>query len=185
MSYLSRNKIYEKLEPFKDVKKIYIFCEGEVTEIAYFKYFQGFVSNIDIIPIPNEKGKSDPEKLKENAELFFYGDKPKFIFSAKQEDEIWFVIDTDKGNEGNKIENLKSYCQSKNTEYYGWFVAQSNPCFEIWQFYHFYDKKPDQAEVASYESFKKFVHDKIPGGFDNRKMPIEIQQAINNKEQKK
>ncbi|MDR0863351.1 MAG: RloB family protein [Candidatus Symbiothrix sp.] len=185
MSYLCRNKIYEKVKPFKDAKKIYIFCEGERTEIGYFIYFKGFVSNIDIIPIPNENGKSDPKKLKVNAELFFNGNdviKPQGTISIEQKDEIWFVIDTDRWNEGKKIENLKSYCKSKNTEYNGWAVAQSNPCFEIWQFYHFFDKKPDKTEVAIFSSFKKFMNNKVQGGFDNRKMPIEIQQAIINSE---
>jgi hypothetical protein len=69
MKYLSRNKIYEKVEPKNDAKKIYIFCEGEDREVMYFKYFQGFSSNIDIIPIPNNKGQSDPVKLKENATI--------------------------------------------------------------------------------------------------------------------
>ncbi|KAA6342826.1 hypothetical protein EZS27_009439 [termite gut metagenome] len=92
------------------------------------------------------------------------------------------VIDTDRWNEGDKIENLKSYCKSKNIDYNGWFVAQSNPCFEVWQYYHFHDKKPDTLEVNNCESFKDFVNKKIPGGFDNRKMPIEIQKAIINSE---
>jgi hypothetical protein len=183
MNYLSRNKIYEKVEPFKDAKKIYIFCEGKVTEIGYFSYFQGFVSNIDIIPIPSDNGKTDPEKLKENADLFFHGNntmKPQGTISIEQKDEIWFVIDTDRWNERNKIEILKSYCESNNKTYNGWFVAQSNPCFEIWLFYHFHNKKPDEAETAAFHSFKEFVHNKIPGGFDNRKLPVKIQQAIIN-----
>ena len=73
MRYLSRNKIYEKVETKIDAKKVYIFCEGEETEVKYFKYFQGLSSNIDIIPIPNDNGKSDPLKLKENANLLFFG----------------------------------------------------------------------------------------------------------------
>ena len=40
MKYLSRNKVYKKIEQFKNAKKIYIFCEGEKKEIDYFKYFQ-------------------------------------------------------------------------------------------------------------------------------------------------
>ena len=55
MRYLSRNKIYEKVETKIDAKKVYIFCEGEETEVKYFKYFQGLSSNIDIIPIPIHK----------------------------------------------------------------------------------------------------------------------------------
>src|SRR6056297_861170 len=103
MKYLSRNKIYKKIEPFKNAKKIYIFCEGERREIDYFKYFQGFASNIDIIPIPNDNGKSDPIKLKENAEVLFYGNsptKPIYNLSTELKDEVWFVIDTDRWNEG-------------------------------------------------------------------------------------
>jgi hypothetical protein len=70
MKYLSRNKIYEKVDSFKNAKKVYLFCEGD-KEVNYFKFFQGFASNIDIIPIPNDNGKSDPIKLKENSEMLF------------------------------------------------------------------------------------------------------------------
>ncbi|KAA6327442.1 hypothetical protein EZS27_023566 [termite gut metagenome] len=97
MPYLCRNKIYERLDPFKDAKKIYIFCEGEKTEVSYFNFFQGLASNIDIVSVPNINGKSDPEKLIENAERYFYEDKnnnikPKFTFFVEQKDEVWFVI---------------------------------------------------------------------------------------------
>lgn len=68
MKYLNRNKIYLKVEAFKNAKKIYIFCEGD-REVNYFWFFQGFASNIDIVPIPNDNGKSDPSKLKAQAEL--------------------------------------------------------------------------------------------------------------------
>jgi len=140
MKYLSRNKIYKKIEPFKNAKKIYIFCEGERREIDYFKYFQGFASNIDIIPIPNDNGKSDPIKLKENAEVLFYGNsptKPIYNLSTELKDEVWFVIDTDRWNEGDKINFLKKFTEEKNKNYHGWFVVQSNPSFEIWLYYHF------------------------------------------------
>ena len=180
MKYLSRNKIYKKIEPFKNAKKIYIFCEGERREIDYFKYFQGFASNIDIIPIPNDNGKSDPIKLKENAEVLFYGNsptKPIYNLSTELKDEVWFVIDTDRWNEGDKINFLKKFTEEKNKNYHGWFVVQSNPSFEIWLYYHFYSEKPQIDEVYDFASFKEFVASKIKGGFDNRSMPLEIQKA--------
>jgi len=179
MNYLSRNKIYEKVESFKNAKKIYLFCEGD-KEVNYFKFFQGFASNIDIIPIPNDNGKSDPIKLKENSELLFFGNEtinPRFNFSNELEDEIWFVIDTDRWNEGNKINTLKKYVEERNSDYQGWFVAQSNPSFELWLYYHFHSSKPNAEEVKEYVSFKEFVSAKIKGGFDNRRMPLEIQNA--------
>ena len=175
MGYLSRNKIYAKVEPFKDAKKIYIFCEGEKTEINYFKFFQGFASNIDIVPIPNDNGKSDPVKLKEKAESCI--ESGAIDISKETEDEVWFVIDTDRWNEGNKIELLKIFVQEKNESYNGWFVAQSNLSFEIWLYYHFNSEKPKEEEVAAFATFKEFVATKIKGGFDNRSMPLEIQQA--------
>lgn len=185
MRYLTRTKVYEKLEPFKNAKKLYIFCEGERKEIDYFKFFQGFASNIDIIPIPNENGKSDPIKLKQNAERLFFNNEylsPKYKLSKDYLDEVWFVIDTDRWNEGNKINILKSFVTERNASYEGWYVAQSNPSFEIWLYYHFYTEKPLNTEVQSFTSFKEFVASKISGGFDNRSMPLEIQQAIDNAE---
>lgn len=180
MKYLSRHKVYEKVEPFKNAKKIYIFCEGETKEVDYFRFFQGFASNIDIIPIPNDHGKSDPLKLKAQAELSIKNNS--ILVSEELFDEVWFVIDTDRWNEGDKIDELKKYVQEMKKSYEGWFVAQSNPSFEIWLYYHFYDEKPNNEEVAASVSFKEYVNTKIKGGFDNRSMPLEIQQATLNAE---
>ena len=180
MKYLSRNKIYEKVEPQNDAKKVYIFCEGEDREVTYFKYFQGFSSNIDIIPIPNDKGKSDPVKLKENAVSLFLSDRPKYRLNEEYADEIWFVIDTDRWNEKNQIQQLKDFCKANNQAYNGWKLAQSNPCFELWLYYHFFDSKPKESDMKPFSGFKEYVNHQIKGGFDNRSMPIELEAAINN-----
>lgn len=183
MRYLSRNKVYEKIEVNKDAKKVYIFCEGEDKEVKYFKYFQGFSSNIDIIPIPNTNGQSDPLKLKENARLLFEGDGtnvPKFKLSEEYKDEVWFVIDTDRWNERNKIEQLRDFCKLNNKDCNSWYIVQSNPCFELWLYYHIHNIKPSYDQVKTYASFKEFVNDTIKGGFDNRTMPFEISSAIEN-----
>lgn len=179
MKYLSRHKVYEKVEPFKNAKKIYIFCEGD-REVHYLKFFQGFASNIDIIPIPNENGKSDPTKLKAQAEKCL--ENNSVSLSKELADEVWFVIDTDRWNEGNKIGELRNYVEEKQKTYDGWFVAQSNPSFEIWLYYHFNSEKPIDSEIEAAQSFKDFVATKIKGGFDNRSMPLEIQQATLNAE---
>ncbi len=180
MRYLSRNKVYEKVAVQKDAKKIYIFCEGEDKEIKYFKYFQGFSSNIDIIPIPNNNGQSDPLKLKNNAISLFLGNEPTYKLIKEYHDEIWFVIDTDRWNESNKIQQLKDFCTSNNENYNGWKLAQSNPCFELWLYYHFLNTKPNENDVKNFSSFKKYVNNQIKGGFDIRSMPIELASAIEN-----
>ncbi|MCA6460941.1 MAG: RloB domain-containing protein [Chitinophagaceae bacterium] len=179
MKYLSRHKVYEKVKSFKNAKKIYIFCEGD-REVNYLKFFQGFASNIDIIPIPNENGKSDPTKLKAQAEKCL--ENNSVSLSKELADEVWFVIDTDRWYEGNKIDELRNYVEDKQKTYDGWFVAQSNPSFEIWLYYHFNSEKPIDSEIEAAQSFKDFVATKIKGGFDNRSMPLEIQQATLNAE---
>jgi hypothetical protein len=58
--------------------------------------------------------------------------------------------------------------------------VQSNPCFELWQYYHFYNEKPKLENTSKYTTFKEFVNYQIIGGFDNRSMPIELKTAIEN-----
>jgi hypothetical protein len=178
MKYLNRNKVYERAEPSKSAQKIYIFCEGEVREVDYFNFFKGLSSNIDIIAVPSEKGQSDPQKLQERAKNLLIEEKNNKLLKELH-DEVWFVIDTDRWNKDGKIEKLRTFAAEKNSEYKSktWFVAQSNPAFEIWLYYHFYSEKPDNEEVVNCKSLKIFLNDKIKGGFNSSSMPVYIQSA--------
>lgn len=107
-------------------------------------------SNLEIITIPPEEG-TDPLKLLDLAKKKFEGDLREHTVDYKQNDAIWFVIDTDTWEKEGKIKHLRNFCDTKNNSipkeydevksYNVWNVAQSNPCFEIWLYYHFYDKK--------------------------------------------
>lgn len=181
--YLIRPKRYERKEPSRDSRKIYIYCEGNRREYDYFRFFRGLSSNVNIIPIPSKDGKTDPKKLMEAACADFFGtDERKAVFALdnKQKDMVWFVIDTDEW--GGKIGELREYCLSSNNRAGAdvWHVAQSNPCFEIWLYYHFFDKKPLAVSVAQFPSLKNFVDSMISGGFDSRKHPALIGTAIYN-----
>lgn len=177
--FIIRPRHYERQEPSKDSRKVYIYCEGSNREYKYFLFFSGLSTNINIIPIPSKDGKTDPEKLMQAAIIDFEGTDnciPKYELDLKQNDEVWFVIDTDEW--GPKIPILRNYCKTKQC----WNVAQSNPCFEIWLYYHFFTEMPIDGEVLSYESLKQYVDNKIPGGFDSRKMPARLCDAISNSE---
>ena len=63
-----------------------------------------------------------------------------------------------------------------------WNVAQSNPSFEIWLYYHFYAKAPNPAEVSETASFKQFVDGVINGGFNYNTDPVRLKDAISNAE---
>lgn len=181
--YIVRPNRYERKEPSRDSRKIYIYCEGNRREFDYFKFFCGLSSNVNIIPIPSKDGKTDPNKLKESAILDFgLGMKGNATYQldAEQHDNVWFVIDTDEW--GDKIAELREFCKSQNIAggADSWFVSQSNPCFEIWLYYHFFSEKPNVKGVGKYSSLKKFVDAMVPGGFDSRKHPARIETAIGN-----
>ena len=66
---------------------------------------------------------------------------------------------------------------------HNWFVAQSNPCFEVWLFYHFYKFHEFEGMEISV-NWKSFLNRKINGGFNSRKHSIYIQTAIKNSKEK-
>ena len=181
--YLIRPKRYERLEPSRDSRKIYIYCEGNRREYDYFRFFRGLSSNVNIIAIPSKDGKTDPKKLMEAALMDFFGTEERnaiYALDVKQKDMVWFAIDTDEW--GGKIGDLRDFCKLRNRDVDCdvWNVAQSNPCFEIWLYYHFFDKEPDTESVEEFSSLKNFVDAMIPGGFDSRKHPALLATAISN-----
>lgn len=188
---IKRNRYYKKKEPNKDAHRIFIICEGNDTEPRYFEFFKGLSPRLDVIPIPSKDGKTDPVKLMEWAEENVIKNS-KVEFEYYQGDTIWFVVDTDEWEKQGKIKKLKGFCQEQNESfknnyderkpYDAFLVAQSNPCFEIWEYYHVYEIKPDEKEVGECGSFKEFVHEAIKGGFNFATMPAEIVNAIKHAE---
>lgn len=186
---INRIRDYTKKEPSKDAHRILIICEGNDTEPRYFDFFKGLSPRLDVIPIPSEDGKTDPIKLKEWA-IDNLIDDPKEDFDYCQGDTVWFVVDTDEWEKQGKIKTLRGFCHLQNEafknkydeckSYDAWLVAQSKPCFEIWEYYHVFEAKPDSKEVEAYSTFKEYVNALIKGGFDFAKMPVEIINAIKN-----
>ena len=189
---ITRRKYYEKLQPTKDAHKVYIVCEGKGTEPDYFAFFEGLSSNLEVVVIPPEDG-SDPMKLKALAESKFFGDGSKLRIDYQAHDTLWFVIDTDTWEREGKIAPLRRFCASINSEgaeawkkfsevkpYSVCNVAQSNPSFEIWLYYHFFEDRPVAEDVESHPSFKEYVNSVISGGFDFQRDPARLEAAIAN-----
>lgn len=188
---IQRRKDYVKREPSRDAHKIYLVCEGKGTEPDYFKFFEGLSSNLQVITIPPADG-CDPIKLMELAKKVLIGPGRKYTVECEHGDTVWFIIDTDTWGLEGKIKVLRDFCQEQNDNnwekydemkpYSVWNVAQSNPCFEIWLYYHFYDNKPDKVAVDGCATFKEYVHKTIAGGFNSEKDPARLEAAISNTE---
>lgn len=188
---IQRRREYGKKEPSRDAHKIYVVCEGKGTEPDYFGFFEGLSSNLQVIPIPPKYG-TDPLKLMERAQQVLIGDEREYTIDYQHGDTVWFVIDTDEWEKQGKIAPLRDFCGQQNASipvsldevkaYNAWNVAQSNPSFEIWLYYHFYDKMPEEEEVEKCASFKEYVNDTISGGFNFDKDQVRLEDAIANTE---
>lgn len=186
---IKRRKDYDKKLPSRDSHKIYIVCEGKGTEPSYFSFFDLVSSNLEVITIPPSEG-TDPLKLMANANEILLSDNRHFTVDYMHGDTVWFVIDTDTWEKEGKIQPLRDYCAQMNASitkvydevkpYKAWNVAQSNPCFEIWLYYHFYNDIPNEESVAKHASFKQFVNDSVAGGFDFSRHPAYLEEAVIN-----
>lgn len=170
---LNKHRFFTRREPERNARIIYIFCEGTKREPQYFRFFAGLDSRIKI-EVFNTASDQDnsPTGLFEEAKNWFSNGEPgessKFDFHSGA-DQLWFVIDTDLW--GEKISVLRALCK----DIIGWQVAQSNPCFEVWLYYHFYADKP---LVRDCREMKQLLNEKIEGGFNSTRHPVYIDNAI-------
>lgn len=169
---MKRSKLYTKRDASRDGKLYFIFCEGERRETTYFFFFNQIATQIIVQLVPIEDGKNSPMGLFNNAceKLIKSEENTNPEYLLNDIDEVWFIIDTDQW--GNEIDELRDSV----AEYNNWFVAQSNPSFEVWLYYHFVKGKP----AAAVPNWKNFLGEVVVGGFDNRKHPVHIQTAIAN-----
>lgn len=178
------NRLFERKAPSRNAKSIYIFCEGFRREYDYFKYFKEKDSRINI-----EVHKLSPND--DNSPLGLYNianqsfsnsENVDAKFNLEEGDEVWIVLDTDpdKGDSRvDQISQIREYCSKKNK----WFVTESNPCFEVWLYYHKYENLELIDVVPNIcNDWKSLVNNSIIGGFDSRKHPIFIQDATINSE---
>jgi hypothetical protein len=115
-------------------KRFLLFCEGEVTEPAYFIGWRRFLRNRLInIEISPEGG--DPLRLvqqaisaKENAQRAARRERDQNL----QYDEIWCVVDVD---DHARLDEARRSAQQHQIN-----LAVSEPCFELWGLLHFQDQ---------------------------------------------
>jgi len=108
---LISKRSYARKAPDRDAKLINIYCEGANREPEYFKYFNELSSRIKLekIPAPRQ-GDNSPTGLDAQAYKDLIKPEPdnELKYNINENDEIWFVIDTDTW--GAKINALKASC---------------------------------------------------------------------------
>jgi hypothetical protein len=150
---------------FLEAEKMFILSyEGKVSEKKYFEDFRNselFNDNglIEIISLkrPSNRG-SDPINVKKLLQ------EAKKEYRFKATDEFWLIIDRDDWEEihNHNFDKLVDDCKKENN----FFLAMSNPCFEIWLILHL----KDINEYDESEKQKIIANDKI----SNAKNHIDI-----------
>ncbi len=180
---LLKNRPFTRIEPDRSAQKIYIFCEGKDREYNYFQFFVGIDTRLEII-VYKLSGDEDnsPNGLYNLAceSLLKSKENPSPKYNYRKNDAVWIVLDTDKDkNDSRKTQllDVRAQCTTRK-----WHIAQSNPCFEVWLYYHQESEKPTFEEIEVPAKWKAFVGNVIKGGFNSLKHPILIQTAITNAE---
>ncbi len=140
---------------FMDAEKLYILSyEGTVTEKKYFADFRksdlfnnsGLIETI-ALKRPIERG-SDPINVKRLLQ------EAKREYNFKKSDEFWLIIDRDHWEtiHNHSFDNLVNDCKAENNFY----LAMSNPCFEIWLLLHLKDSTEwtEEQKIAILENRK-------------------------------
>ncbi|MBE2290780.1 MAG: RloB domain-containing protein [Chitinophagaceae bacterium] len=138
-----------------DAEKLFVLSyEGTVTEKKYFQDFRAsmYFNNsglIEIVPLkrPTNRG-SDPFSVKK---LLTWA---KGEYGFKKTDEFWLIVDRDDWESIHKLsfDALATECKNEDNFY----LAMSNPCFEIWLILHLKDLSEftEEEQMLIYENAK-------------------------------
>lgn len=160
--------IYEKKQPYRDAFFFIIVCEGRNREPDYFRFFDGISSRVKIVPVDNSND-SAPKLLVEKAML-----KEEELDAKAEKDRVWFVIDTDRW--GQQLHEIREICN----QHEHWRVAQSNPCFEVWLYFHAKAQLPEIGDISQCNIWKPYLPKIILGGFNPDFHPIALEMATDN-----
>lgn len=145
---------------FLEAEKMFVLSyEGSVSEKKYFEDFRKsdlFNDNglIEIISLkrPSNRG-SDPISVKKLLQ------EAKKEYRFKDTDEFWLIIDKDNWEEihHHNFDSLVGDCKNETN----FFMAMSNPCFEIWLILHLKDLNEfDENEKRKIIANKKISNSK-------------------------
>ena len=160
----------------RDYTLFAIACEGAVREPEYFNLFQMMSSKIkvDIISHGIENDGQQGDATARSAPRWVLDRAIKYIESTGlvEEDQLWFVIDTDRWKE-DQLRAIADYCRDKPN----WNIALSNPCFEVWLYFH----KKDDIQISgsgTCADFKREISGFEKGGYHPVKFISNLPPAI-------
>lgn len=128
---------------FRDATLFVIAAEGAVTEPRYLNGLKARIHNPRVhihLLERDDPGLSSPVHVLGELDRF------RGEYSLQERDQLWLLMDRDVQSwKPEMISAIAQDCLSK-----GYFLAVSNPCFELWLLLHFEDV-PNQADLRKQE----------------------------------
>lgn len=162
-----------RLGGYCQAEKLFVLSyEGAVTERKYFQDFRAsnYFNNsglIEIVPLKKPKDRaSDPFSVKKLLK------EAKREYRFKTTDEFWLIIDRDDWEEIHKLDFNELLAECKKEK--NFYLAMSNPCFEIWLVLHFKELSEfsedeqklifENAKVSKAKNYIDIVVGELQGG---------------------
>ncbi len=169
MSSKRRNGFRRGVEFEERNRFIVVSMEGAETEPRYFSEFRTpREAKIQIKLVPNSKHKSKPAEVLQRLEAYFRK-------NGLRGDEGWVVIDRDAWTE----EELNEVHRRARKGQF--FVALSNPCFELWPYLHLCDPKSFNDRHHCQRELTQVLRGYSPdakGGYDASQLVVVVNKAI-------
>ena len=162
----------------RDYKLFAIACEGGVREPEYFNVFRHLSTRVavDVVEEVVNDEEMESTNVHKSAPRWVLDRAIKYIEKdgLSQEDELWFILDKDKWT-FDQLKEISEYCDDKPN----WFIAISNPCFEVWLYFH---KHADieKSDSVSCDDFKREISTFAVGGYNPLKFVRFTPSAIEN-----
>ena len=177
---------YTKGEPYLSTRMIFILSGGSKREKDYFKPLSAdrLIHSVKLAFRPKKGQGLKPFELKRLAEEFIrdkcFITEDNSSFHIEEEDIIYLLQDVDEFSE-----ELFGYLRyQSDNDPYRWII--SNPSFEIWLFYHYFDHPKsleagiDMTERDRSNWLKEHLNTVVPGGIKPSQAFYKAEQAIQN-----
>ncbi len=139
MAKIKRTKLLDREQDRRDVKLFIVATEGKETEKQYFGMFKSTRIKVEILAT-TEDGKSSREYVLERLDKF------KERYDINEDDMLWLVSDVDRWGD-KKLSDVCSQARQR-----GYYLAISNPCFEVWLTLHFEDINTEDRTCDNFKA---------------------------------
>ncbi len=147
-----------------------IFCEDEVSEPVYFKYFETALIKVNVIGGQRSKSEHVLKAITRciDDELMTYDDKGELILK-NQTSNIWCVFDRDieENGDNRNLGNTQFNQSLIMAQTSGINVAWSNDSFELWVLLHFEEVDPEVGDAKQ----RQYYYDRLTTIFENLPNP--------------